>query len=186
MGRTRVTSGGELVAAALRVVARDGAAAVSSRTVAVEAGVALGTVYRHVRDLDALLAAAAAEVEAAFVADLRRAAPDDRPLRPAVPAVAAAVVARARAEPRLAELMARPGPDGEGIRGWISRRVRRAVADGELDAPDPDLVAAAGYGLARGVLQHGLAAERAADVLAAGLAGLLAAPPGDSADAVRR
>lgn len=47
----------ELVAAALRVLARDGVAGVSHRAVADEAGVAKSAVGYHFTDLDALLAA---------------------------------------------------------------------------------------------------------------------------------
>ncbi|GAB2931957.1 TetR family transcriptional regulator [Rhodococcus aerolatus] len=47
----------ELVAAALRVLARDGVAGVSHRAVAAEAGVAKSAVGYHFADLDALLGA---------------------------------------------------------------------------------------------------------------------------------
>lgn len=184
MGRARVTSAQELARCAARIVERDGLAQVAARTVADEAGIAVGTLYRHVRDLPELLTIAARQVEADFVADLRRAAPPDVPLRPALPAVAHAVLARARVAPRLMELLALPattanGTDGAGVRAWIADRVRHATWVRDIGPCDPDLVAAAGYGLVRGVLEvvtFGGDQARAEEIVAVGLAALLPHP----------
>lgn len=189
MGRPRITSIDDLTGSAVQVVRRAGVRGLTSRAVAAEAGVALGTVYRHVADLEHLRAAAAAQVEAAFVADLDRVAPVDRPLRPALAAIAAAVLDRARAEPLLAELLAPPATtppgasaEGSAVREWISRRVAAAHARGEIGACDPDVVAAAAFGAARGVMAHLIARagqpwpRSATTTLTAGLEGLLPAP----------
>jgi AcrR family transcriptional regulator len=182
VGRRPATSAEELAASALRVVRRSGLAGVSSRAVASEAGVALGTVYRHVPDLQNLLVAAAGQVETRFVDALRAAAPQEEPLLPAVPRIAAALVDEAAREPRLAELLALPrgsgtATDGAGIRRWIADRVRAAAEAGELVAGDPEIVAAAAHGLVRGVFEHALTTgpgwAGAEDVLAVGLRGLL-------------
>lgn len=185
MGRRAATSAEALADSAMRVVERVGVAGATSRAIAAEAGVALGTVYRHVPDLEHLLRAAAERVQATFVADLQVAAPAGAPLRPAVPRVARALVARARAEPRLAELLALPVRQGTAtagvdIRAWIADRVRRAVEAGEVAPVEPRLVAAAAYGLVRGTLEHALATETwdgVATMLAVGLTGTLAADP---------
>ncbi len=184
MGRRAVTSEEDLTRSALAVVRRSGAAAVSSRAIAAEAGVAVGTVYRHVPDLQSLLIRVAETVQNDFVTDLRAAAPKGEPLMPAIPAVGAALVARARTEPRLTELLALPAlvgtaTDGAAIRMWISERIGHAVRAGEIVAPDPALVAAASFGLVRGILSHVLQGKSdwptAARVLTAGLSGLLTA-----------
>ncbi len=186
MGRPRITSLDDLASSAVQVVRRAGVRGLTSRAVAAEAGVALGTVYRHAADLEHLRAVAAAQVEATFVADLERSAPVDRPLRPALATVAAAVLDRARTEPRLAELLALPAGSGEGsaVRGWISMRTAAATGQGEIGECDPDLVAAAAFGAVRGLMAHlierAAAGEQwprsAAATLAAGLNGLLPAP----------
>lgn len=188
MGRRAATSAEQLTESALRVVRRRGLAGVSSRAVAAEAGVALGTVYRHVPDLRNLLVAAAGKVEGRFVEALRVAAPDGEPLLPAVPRVAAVLVEEAGREPRLAELLAVPEgspgvPDGAAIRRWITDRVGAAMAAGEVAEGDPGMIAAAGYGLVRGVFEHALRGgagwDGARAILTAGLRGLLVpAAPG--------
>ncbi len=186
MGRRAVTSQEDLASSALAVVRRSGTAGVSSRAIAAEAGVAVGTVYRHVPDLRSLLVRVAETVQAGFVDDLRAAAPDDEPLVPAIPAVAAALASRARTEPRLTELLALPVltdtvTDGAAIRKWISARISRAMLAGEIIVADPALVAAASFGLVRGVLAHALQTDAdwpaVTAVLAAGLTGLIAAQP---------
>ncbi|MEU9853130.1 TetR family transcriptional regulator [Streptomyces sp. NPDC047974] len=63
-----------LVAAALRVVRRDGIAALSHRAVAAEADVPLGSTTYHFSSLDELLVAALREVNAGFAEQLRRGA----------------------------------------------------------------------------------------------------------------
>lgn len=187
-----MTSTQELARCAVRIVTRDGLDRLAVRVVAQEAGIAVGTVYRHVTDLAHLVAVAAAQVEADFVADLRRAAPPEARLHPAVPAIARAVVARARTAPRLVELLAVPASatyrtDGAGIRAWITDRVDLAVRAGDIAPCDPELVAAAGFGLVRGALEAALAARKdpagVEDLIAAGLAALLPPPtgPGDAA-----
>lgn len=187
MGRRAATSADELTDSALRVVRRRGLAAVSSRAVAAEAGVALGTVYRHVPDLRNLLVAAAEKAEGRFVEALRVAAPDGEPLLPAVPRVAAVLVDEAGSEPRLAELLSvsegSPGAsDGAAIRRWIAGRVGASMAAGEVAEGNPAMIAAAGYGLVRGVFEHALGGagwDGARAVLGAGLRGLLVpAAPG--------
>jgi DNA-binding transcriptional regulator YbjK len=60
----------ELVAAALRVLARDGVAGVSHRAVAAEAGVAKSAVGYHFPDLDALLVAVLADQGGVITAGL--------------------------------------------------------------------------------------------------------------------
>lgn len=190
MGRTRITSIDDLAGSAARVVRRAGVTGLTSRAVAAEAGVALGTVYRHVDDLRHLLGVVAARVHADFVADMERAAPPDRPLRPALHAVAVAVLGRARDDPRMAELLAVPGgvggaTEGAEVRGWISQRVATARDQGEIGPVDPDLVAAAAFGAVRGamtcLLDRAVAGTEpewvvAAEILAGGLNGLLPHP----------
>lgn len=182
VGRRAATSADALTDSALRVVRRSGLVGVSSRTVAAEAGVALGTVYRYVPDLQNLLVAAAEQVEGRFVDALRHAAPDGEPLVPAVPRIAAVLVEEARREPRLAELLALPrGPDavsdGAAIRCWIADRVAASMASGEIPEGNRGMVAAAGYGLVRGVFEHALTGGAgwggATTVLTTGLRGLL-------------
>lgn len=182
MGRRAATSAEDLTDSALRVVRRSGLAGVSSRAVAAEAGVALGTVYRHVPDLQNLLVAAAEQVERRFVDALRAAAPDGEPLLPAVPRVAAVLVEEAGREPRLAELLAlsatsAAASDGAAIRRWIADRVSASMASGEVTKRNPEMIAAAGYGLVRGVFEHALHGagwDAATATLTAGLSGLLA------------
>ena len=183
MGRRALTSRDELRMSALRVARRAGAGAMTSRAVAAEAGIALGTMYRHVPDIAALLADAAEEVQASFVDVLTAAAPVDRPLRDCLPAMAAALVDRARAEPRLTELLAIPAPadsagGGAAIRRWIAARAQLAAANGEVVVDDPDLLAAAAFGLVRSTLEQVLAhpelRDAAVALIAHGLSGLLA------------
>ena len=64
MGRRALTSRDELRMNVLRVAQRSAAGAMTSRAVAAEAGIAIGTMYRHVPDIAALLADAAEEVQA--------------------------------------------------------------------------------------------------------------------------
>lgn len=182
VGRCAATSVEALTDSTLRVVRRHGLSGVSSRAVAAEAGIALGTVYRHVPDLQNLLVTAAEQVQARFVRALPAAAPFEEELVPAVPRIVAVLVEEARREPRLAELLglppgSGPGADGEDVRGWIAERVSASAATGAIAPIDPDMVAAAAYGLIREafeqVLQRGGAWNDAADVLTPGAGELL-------------
>lgn len=98
-----------LIAATLKIVARDGAAAVSLREVARLAGVSHNAPYRHFESLSALLAAVATEGFVAFRERLEAAARKAGPKRKA--ALGQAYVTFALDNPRLYLLMFGPELD---------------------------------------------------------------------------
>src|SRR5262245_30155713 len=97
-----------LLDAAAKIVARDGASAVTLREVARHAGVSHNAPYRHFESLDALLAAVAAEGFEAFGARLQSAT-DKAPAAERMKAQGQAYLAFALDNPRLYLLMF--GPD---------------------------------------------------------------------------
>lgn len=69
-----------VLGAARRVLARDGAAQLSMRTVAAEAGITATAIYRHFKDKDALLAMLIREQYDLFLRYLSEAKPAARPI----------------------------------------------------------------------------------------------------------
>ena len=69
-----------VMAAARRVLARDGSSALSMRNVAAEAGITATAIYRHFKDKDALLATLIRERYDEFLQYLAEAAPGRSPL----------------------------------------------------------------------------------------------------------
>lgn len=143
---------GRIVAAAVDLIRRGGWAAVSVAAVAAEAGVATGTVYRHVADKDELCAEAFRSAAGQELAVVREAVDDavDAPTR--IEAGLRAFASRALAAPRLARaLLAEPAGavvEAERIghraahRDAFARALRDGVADGAFGAHDVEVVAA--------------------------------------------
>jgi AcrR family transcriptional regulator len=151
--RRRATSG-RIVAAALERVARGGYASAGVHAVAKEAGVAVGTVYRHFPskgDLFAEVFRRASQRELDVVVEVS--GPDGRPAAERVAAAVEAFCRRALAGPVLAyALIAEPvDPAVEserlrfriGYRDAFARVLEDGVRDGELRAHDSRTVAAA-------------------------------------------
>lgn len=155
----------ELADAALRIVAREGLAAVTFRSIAAESGWSLGAVQKAFATKDAILTA--------MFARLRASAgrlPASEPGRPTLRAWLVELLlglAPLDAERRTAALhgaafgdlaaydavvgRAIAASDAE-IRGLLAQLIRRARAEGELDAAvDPDAVAWGFLALAQGV-----------------------------------
>lgn len=152
-----------IIDAAVRLVATGGWTAASVAAVAHEAGVATGTVYRHLTDKDDLLAAAFRRAASHELTVVTEAAGTTDPLHPAAAdspdAISSIEVAlrtfagRALRGRRLAyALLAEPaGPAVEaerlayrtGYRALFRDLLDRGVATGELDHHDTEVVAAA-------------------------------------------
>jgi AcrR family transcriptional regulator len=150
----RLATRERIVAAALKRVARGGYASAGIQAVAAEAGVAVGTVYRHFPskgDLFAEVFRRASQRELDVVVDVSR--PDGRPAAERVAAAVEAFCRRALAGPVLAyALIAEPvDPAVEserlrfriGYRDAFARVLEDGVRDGELRAHDSRTVAAA-------------------------------------------
>jgi AcrR family transcriptional regulator len=148
-------------------------------------GVAVGTIYNHFASKEHLLAAVSAVAEDQVVAVMDRAAPRDRPLRPALPALTSALLDVAGDAPLVRVLLRSPpisavqaAGEGPRIRAWIASRVTTAQLAGEVGPADADAVAHLAYGLVRAglpLVARGHAPAEVSERLAAGLAGLL--PP---------
>jgi AcrR family transcriptional regulator len=150
----RLATRERIVAAALDRVARGGYASAGIQAVAAEAGVAVGTVYRHFPskgDLFAEVFRRASQRELDVVVDVS--SPDGRPAAERVAAAVEAFCRRALAGPVLAyALIAEPvDPAVEserlrfriGYRDAFARVLEDGVRDGELRAHDSRTVAAA-------------------------------------------
>ena len=74
------TGAERVLVAARRVLAREGPAAISMRTVAREAGITATAIYRHFADKDALLRTLIREQYEEFLAYLARVPADGRPI----------------------------------------------------------------------------------------------------------
>jgi AcrR family transcriptional regulator len=150
----RLATRERIVAAALDRVARGGYASAGIQVVAAEAGVAVGTVYRHFPskgDLFAEVFRRASQRELDVVVEVT--GPDGRSAAERVAAAVEAFCRRALAGPVLAyALIAEPvDPAVEserlrfriGYRDAFARVLEDGVRDGELRAHDPRTVAAA-------------------------------------------
>lgn len=141
-----------LVAAALECVAQGGWAAATVAGVARRAGVATGTVYRHVEGRDALLAEAFTRAAGREFAAVEAAAGGDGPPSARIEAALRTFATRALRRRRLAyALLAEPAaPSVEaarlayrrGYRALFADLVAECAARGELGPCDPDVVAA--------------------------------------------
>ena len=150
----RLATRRRIVAAALERVARGGYASAGMQAVAADAGVAVGTVYRHFPskgDLFAEVFRRASQRELDVVVEVS--GPDGRPAAERVAAAVEAFCRRALAGPVLAyALIAEPvDPAVEserlrfriGYRDAFARVLEDGVRDGELRAHDSRTVAAA-------------------------------------------
>lgn len=142
-----------IIAATVTLIGEDGWAALSIAAVASRAGVATGTVYRHVDDKDQLCVEAfrrAAGREFEVVRTASEAADVTAPER--VEAGLRAFASRALAAPRLARALltepASPSVEEERARHRAAHRhvftevLRAGIAEGSLDDHDADIVAA--------------------------------------------
>lgn len=153
MPRRGVVAGESLVGIAARLVAERGVAGAHLQAVADAAGVSVGTVYNRFANKAALLAAVAEQVERDVVDVMAAAAPRTRPLRPALPELARAVLQTVLTSPA-SRVLADQDPAGGATTGhgrlvqaWIRDRVRVAQAAGEVGSVDRQLVAALAYAL---------------------------------------
>jgi AcrR family transcriptional regulator len=169
----------ELADAALRIIARDGMAALSFRTVAADSGWSLGAVQKAFPTKDRMLAAAFTRLRARDTP-----MPAGEPGRPALRGWLVelllsilpldhrrvetqrqgdAFAQYALADPQIAAAIA--ASDDE-VRGLLASLVRRAIAEGELDTDaDPDAVAWALLALAQGLAAQLLYQPQAEDVV---------------------
>jgi len=91
----------QIVAAALRLVARDGPALVTTRKIAREAEINLATLHYFFRSKDALLLDVLTEATGRMIAALARVAPAERGLQAGLVAVCQALLALADRDPSL-------------------------------------------------------------------------------------
>jgi AcrR family transcriptional regulator len=143
-----------IVGAALDQLAEGGYASANVQAIALRAGIATGTVYRHFPSKSHLFAEVFRRASARELAVVEETAADDgRPARERIAAAAEAFARRALAEPaRAYALLAEPvDPAVEaerltfrrGYRDVFARTIAEGVATGELPPQDGQTVAAA-------------------------------------------
>lgn len=184
MGRRTSTSRADVIRAAEDLIARRGVQSLRLAALAGELGISVGTVYNYVESKDDVVVAVGVLVESRFVDAMERVSPSTSPLLATIPAIAAAIVEVSDRSPlvaKLLEIQLPPGGrNGQGIRAWISQRVRAAVASREIEPTDPDLVAEMAFAVVRaGLIQRGRGADRWAveHLVACALRGLLPRGP---------
>lgn len=186
MPRRNVTSRAQVVAAAVALVAEVGPDGLRLADVARACDVSIGTLYNHVASKEHLLEEVSATAEAVVIATMNTHAPQDRPLLPALPALARALLAVPASSP-LVRVLLRSAPahavDVEvvapRVRAWIAARVRTAQDAGEVGPCAPDVVAHLAYGLVAAAMPLAAPSHAVDDVaghLSRGLRGLLPEP----------
>jgi AcrR family transcriptional regulator len=171
--RLREETARTILASAEEVFAEDGLHAARMERIASRAGVAVGTLYNHFKDRDALLDALTCARREAFLARLddALAATEGKPVADRVRAFLGAVAEHARAHgPFLRVLVqagegpASPRPSGTILNELVARAdavVARGIAEGEL-RPDPaGVFGLALVGALRAVLSRSI--ERGSD-----------------------
>jgi AcrR family transcriptional regulator len=148
--RTRAATTEErIVAAAQRLVTSRGAAAVSMRDVATDAGITIGAIYRHFRDRDALLERVIERVFSTLETHLLRGVASCRQGSfDRVIALGSAYITFAQHHAAEFDLLFSPPGEARPLQGFPARpifdllrsSVGAAIDDGEIRA-DPDLVA---------------------------------------------
>ncbi|HWO09927.1 MAG TPA: TetR/AcrR family transcriptional regulator [Polyangiaceae bacterium] len=135
-----------LLAAARQVLAREGLAGTTSRKVAEEAGVAIGTLFVHFSRVEQLVAALLDEHLAAAVPAALRAAARKAGLVRQLTHAARALFESYDAEPDLARAWLAAslfGPSEDArlaqFAAWVGERLSAAIAAGEVDPVDPEL-----------------------------------------------
>jgi AcrR family transcriptional regulator len=149
-----------LVDAALTILERDGAAALSLRAVARTAGVSNAAPYAHFRDKAALLAAVAAVGYRRFAAAMLAEAENLADPRGRFGAIGLGYVAFARANPALFRLMfgpEAPAPESEPDLHEAAQASYRVLTDAVAAAGTADPAAAATAPVRAWALVHGLA-----------------------------
>lgn len=180
-----VVSTEQILAVACDLVAKAGPDHVHLVQVAQACGVAVGTIYNHFDSKAHLLAAVSAVAEDLIVAAMDSAAPQNQPLRPALPELTGALLQVARESP-LVRVLLQAAPtravneagEASRIRAWIATRVTCAQVTGEVGPADAHVVAQLAYGLVRSglpLIAMGHTHEEVRERLSGGLAGLL--PP---------
>lgn len=186
MPRRNITTTAELVARAAALVAEVGPDRLRLADVARACDISIGTLYNHMPSKEHLLEAVSVTAEDIVIATMNTAAPQDRPLLPALPALARALLAVPNSSP-LVRVLLRAAPthavhaQGEAphVRAWIAARITTAQAVGEVGPCDPDLVAHLAHGLVRAALPLATrprSPDGVAEHLSRGLSGLLPPP----------
>jgi AcrR family transcriptional regulator len=170
--RLRAETTEAILAAAEEVFAEQGLRGARMESIAARAGVAVGTVYNHFEDKDALLGALRDSRAAALLGRLDEAVDRGRrPFREELRRFLCALFSHWSEHRRFLALLleaghlgapTRPGGVRDVAKELVSRAqklVRRGVAEGALRPETPDLRAAALLGMARGVLVHELSAR---------------------------
>ncbi|HTN51989.1 MAG TPA: helix-turn-helix domain-containing protein [Anaeromyxobacter sp.] len=179
--RLREETARAILASAEQVLAEEGLHAARMERIAAQAGVAVGTLYNHFQDREALLDALATQrrVELLGKLDGALAATEGRPVRERLRAFLAALADHARAHGRFLQALVQAGegpvrarPPAPLLDALVSRAevaLAAGVAAGEL-RPDPAGVAALSFvSLARTVVLRVIAEQpdRGADTLEA-------------------
>jgi AcrR family transcriptional regulator len=176
--RFRAETQAAILAAAEEVFAERGLHQARMESIAVRAGVAVGTLYNHFQDREALLAALVRSRRKALLdrVDLALAGAEGAPFEDALAAFLAALFGHWAEHAGLltallyADQLGRPAPgEGRGRRmaDELARRVdrvlRRGVAEGRLRPEGSEDYPALLMGMARGLLVQGAGARRAPD-----------------------
>ncbi len=159
-----------LLGAARRVLARRGLTGLTTREVAVEAGVAAGTFFVHFPDLNALVEALLDDHVGAALDAAMRTMPTDGDLVGDLVHVARELYASYDAEPELARQYLAASLFHENPRGpteqrmvafrqWVGERIVRAVDTGAIAPVDPALAFTGYFSLYFGLLVLGLRGE---------------------------
>jgi AcrR family transcriptional regulator len=188
-----------LLSAARQVLAREGLSGTTSRKVADEARVAIGTVFVHFARVELLISALLDEHLARAVPQALRKATRKAGLMAQLTSAARALFESYDAEPDLARAwlaasLFGPSEDPRLLEfaGWVSERLAAAIEAGEVEPVEPDLVFQVYFSLYFTALVAGLrgALTRAEQVrfVERALARFLRleAPPSDSKRAQRK
>jgi AcrR family transcriptional regulator len=176
--RLREETAKAILAAAEEVFAEDGLHAARMERIASRAGVAVGTLYNHFGDKEALLAALSTSRRQGLFArlDTALAAADGRPFTEQLRAFLDAFVEHARTHGRFLSALVQVGEGPARARGPATlldellvraeRLVERGVATGELRREDGNLFAAGLIGMARTAVVFALEGRGSFDAIA--------------------
>ena len=166
--RLREETGRAILQAAEAVFAEEGLHAARMERIASRAGVAVGTLYNHFRDKDALLASLVRASHGALLERVDRAlsAAAGRDVRTRLRAFLSAVAAHAREHGRFLSVLVQAGEGPARLRpprtllaelvSRADRIVAEGVADGHLRPDDARLFGHALVGMARAVILRSL------------------------------
>ena len=165
--RLREATAEAILAAAEEVFAEDGLAAARMEQIAARAGVAVGTLYNHFEDRDALVAALLDSRRGALLdrVDAALARAGGTPVPERLRALAEALYEHAERHGRLLAVLAEAGEGPARSKSGVVRElharvaalVREGVESGTLRADSVELLTVAFVGALRGVLVHDLA-----------------------------